>query len=135
MAYCSQETKAKLAPAIKAVLKKYGMKGTISVKNHSTLCVTIKSGKLDIVSNYNSIAANKPRQGWQEFKPAVALDVNQYWYSTQFSGDCLDFVSELIAAMKGPDYFDESDSMTDYFHCSHYMDCRIGTWDTPYSVC
>lgn len=134
MAYCSQETKAKLAPAIKAVLKKYGMKGTISVKNHSTLCVTIKSGKLDIVSNYNSIAANKPRQGWQEFKPAVALDVNQYWFQEQYTGDNLKFLTELFAAMKGDIWFDKSDAMTDYFHTAYYLDVNIGTWNTPYQV-
>ena len=134
MAYCSQETKAKLAPAIKAVLKKYGMKGTISVKNLSTLCVTIKSGKLDIVSNYNSIVSKKPRQGWQEFKPAVALDVNQYWFQEQFTGDNLKFIDELYKAMKGDMWFDKSDSMTDYFHTAYYMDVNIGTWNTPYQV-
>lgn len=134
MAYCSQETKAKLAPAIKAVLKKYGMKGTISVKNHSTLCVTIKTGKLDIVSNYNSIVSKKPRDGWNEFKPAVALDINQYWYQEHFDGDNLKFIAELYAAMKGDIWFDKSDAMTDYFNTAYYMDVRVGTWDAPYQV-
>ena len=31
MAYISQDEKKKLAPAIKAVLKKYGVKGTIGI--------------------------------------------------------------------------------------------------------
>jgi hypothetical protein len=34
--------------------------------------------------------------------------------------------------MKGPDFFDHSDSQTDYFHLSHYTDINIGKWDRPY---
>ena len=45
MAYMSQQQKAALSPAIKAVLKKYNMKGTIAVRHRSTLVVNIKSGK------------------------------------------------------------------------------------------
>ena len=41
MAYVSQEMKKELAPAIKAVLKKYRMKGSIAVNNHSTLEVNL----------------------------------------------------------------------------------------------
>jgi hypothetical protein len=34
-------------------------------------------------------------------------------------------LKELTAAMYGADYFDESDSQTDYFYCSHYIDIDI----------
>ena len=46
MAYVSQENKAELAPAIKKVLNKYGMKGSISIRHHSTLVVTLQSGAI-----------------------------------------------------------------------------------------
>jgi len=36
--------------------------------------------------------------------------------------------------MKGPDFFDESDAMTDYFHLSHYTDINVGTWNKPYAL-
>ena len=49
MAYVSQEKKKELAPGIKAVLKKYGMKGTLAVRHHSSLVCNIKRGKLDIL--------------------------------------------------------------------------------------
>ena len=52
MAYMSQERKANLAPAIKAVLKKYKVKATIAVRNHSTLVVNIKSGSIDFIENF-----------------------------------------------------------------------------------
>jgi MarR-like DNA-binding transcriptional regulator SgrR of sgrS sRNA len=49
MAYVSQQDKKELAPAIKKVLSKYGMKGSISIRNHSTLQVTLQSGAIDLV--------------------------------------------------------------------------------------
>lgn len=51
MAYVFQEKKANLAPTIKAILKKYNVKGT-SVRNHSSLVLNIKSGKMDFVENF-----------------------------------------------------------------------------------
>ena len=47
MAYVSQQDKAKLAPQIKKVLNKYGMKGSISIRHHSSLVVTLQSGAID----------------------------------------------------------------------------------------
>ena len=45
MAYIFQEKKKELAPAIKAVAKKYGMKVTIGIDNHSSLIVRVKEGR------------------------------------------------------------------------------------------
>lgn len=53
MGYMNQDRKKELAPAIKAVLKKYGVKGTIAVQHHSTLVVNIKEGDLDLLSIYD----------------------------------------------------------------------------------
>lgn len=30
--------------------------------------------------------------------------------------------------------WDESDSMTDYFHCNYYLQVSVGKWDKPYQV-
>lgn len=120
MAYVSKEDKAKLAPGIKAVLKKYGMKGTISVRNHSTLVVKVSAGEIDF-SEY--------------MRNDAYIDVNVYWIDAHYSGVARDFLNELLAAMKGPDYFNHDDAMTDYFHRSHYTDIEIGrAWNKPY-VC
>ena len=62
------------------------------------------------------------------------IQVNTYWYHEHFSGRAKDFLSEIIPAMKGPDFFDHSDAMTDYFHCSHYIDVNIGKWNQPYAL-
>jgi len=142
MAYISQENKKNLAPAIKAVLKKFGMKGTIGVRHHSTLIVNIKSGDLDL------LAANK-RNALKSLKNDMydvydvqrlnyvltrdCIDVNTYWISESF--DCptvTQFLEELKTAMEGPSFFNDDDTMTDYFHRSHYVDINIGSHDKPY---
>ncbi len=116
MAYVSQELKAKLAPTIKAVLKKYNMKGTLSVNHHSTLVLTIKSGVLDF--------GQDAHRGH--------IDVNVYWLDDHYTGKAKDFLKEVYEAMKGPDFFDHSDIQSDYFHRSHYIDINVGRWDKPY---
>ena len=133
MAYVSQEKKQSLAPAIKAILKKHSLKGSLSVRHHSVLVLTVKSGKIDFISNYNAIQSKKIRPDHLPFHPASDnLDVNPYWYHEHFDGKALEFLKEVIPAMKGPEYFDHSDIQSDYFHCSHYFDVQIGKWDKPY---
>lgn len=134
MAYVSQEMKAKLAPTIKAVLKKYGVKGTISVQNHMSLVVNIKSGSIDFIKNYNDTVSKQPG-GFRNGGPAEKyLQVNHYWYHEHYSGVAKKFLGELIQAMKGPDFFDHTDAQIDYFHVSHYFDINIGRWNKPYEV-
>ena len=119
MAYVSQEDKKKLAPAIKAVLKKYKMKGTLAIRHHSSLVCNIKSGELDVIGALPV----------SEYGPRDYVQVNPYWISENY--DCptvVAFLKELKAAMEGPDFFCEDDSMTDYFHRSHYIDINVGTF-------
>ena len=134
MAYVSQELKAKLTPTIKAICKKYGVKASLAVRNHSTLVLNVKQGRIDFIGNFNNIAKNRNTA----LGPAVAAEnyigVNVYWFQEHFDGRARNFLSEIIPAMKGADYFDDSDSMTDYFHCSHYFSVNIGRWGRPYAL-
>jgi hypothetical protein len=118
MAYVSQAMKKELAPGIKAVLKKFGMKASISVNNHSTLCVNIKSGKIDFSENFTH------GDGY--------IQVNEYWIDQHYDGVKREFFNELLAAMKGPNYFNDDDAMSDYFSRSHYTDINVGKWNKPY---
>lgn len=112
MAYVSQEDKAKLAPLVKAVLKKYDMKGTIAIRHNMSLVVNINQGPIDF-GNTN-------------------FTVNEYHIASQYTGKTLSFLEELVDSMKGPDFFDKSDSQSDYFHVSHYIDINVGKYDKPY---
>ncbi len=118
MAYISQQQKASLAPAIKAILKKYGLKGSLAIRNHMTLALTIKSGEIDFK------AACKTKDSHYQ--------VNVYHTDSHYTGKAKDFFTEVIAAMKGPDFYDHSDIQSDYFNCSHYIDISLGSWDNPY---
>ena len=140
MAYMSQEHKARLAPTIKSICKKYGIKATLSVRNHSSLVLTVKQGPIDFVENLIETDRNKhygqpmSEQQVAYLRKNNSLDVNVYHYNSHYSGQALAFLSEVIPAMYGPDYFDESDAQTDYFHCSHYIDVNIGRWNAPYAL-
>jgi len=134
MAYVSQEMKKELAPTIKTILNKYGIKGTLAVRHHSTLVLNIKSGKIDFIKNYNENNADRRNAFGESYAAKDSIDVNTYWFHEHFSDDAKSFLTEIIAAMKGPKYFDHSDSQSDYFHCSHYIDVNIGQWNKPYLV-
>ncbi len=116
MAYVSQKDKAKLAPQIKKVLSKYGMKGSISIRHHMSLVVTLQSGAIEFEHSHGD--------GYTQ--------VNVYHIDSHYTGKAKAFLTELLAAMKGPDYFNNDDAMTDYFHRSHYTDINIGKWNKPY---
>lgn len=131
MAFMSQEKKAALAPAIKAALKKHGLKGSLSVNNHSTLVLTIKSGKIDFIGNYNAKVASQPG-GFRIGSPAVDhLDVNQFWYKEHFTGKALAALNDIVPAMMAGNH-DRSDSQTDYFDVGWYINIYVGKWNKPY---
>ena len=113
MAYISQQDKKDLAPGIKSVLNKYGMKGSIAIKHHSSLVVNLQSGPIDFdMDGYTS--------------------VNVYHIDKHYTGRAKDFLNELVTAMKGTKWFDKSDIMTDYFHTAYYIDINVGKWNKPY---
>lgn len=130
MAYVSQELKAQLSPQIRAVLKKHGVKGTIAVRNHSTLEVNIRQGSIDFIGNLNKTCADL----YPDFRPAQgSVSVNTYHYQRQYTGQALRFLTELISAMNQGNH-DNSDIQSDYFDVGWYVDVNIGRWNQPYAV-
>ena len=140
MAYVSQDMKAKLAPTIRAICKKYGIKASIAVRHHSTLVLNIRQGSIDFIENYIATdAAKNYSNKMSEDQVAYirknrSLDVNTYWVKDHYSGKAKEFLVAMIAAMEGPDFFNKDDAQTDYFHRSHYIDINIGQWDKPYAL-
>jgi hypothetical protein len=133
MAYFNQERKAKLAPAIKAILKKYKVKGSLAVRNHSSFVLNIKSGAIDFIGNYNNTVAAQPG-GFRSGNPAVkSLDVNPYWYQEHFDGRALSFLKEIFTAMNVGNH-DRSDIQSDYFDVGWYVDVNVGAWNQPYEL-
>jgi len=128
MAYMSQEKKAAIAPVVKAILKKYKVKGSLAVRHHSTLVLNIKSGALDFIGNFNAVADT--RTGRVEHAETY-LQVNPYWAHEHYSGKVKQFVTEVLAAMNVGNH-DRSDSQSDYFDVGWYVDVNVGQWDKPY---
>ena len=89
MAYVSQEMKSELAPTIKSILKKYGMKGSLAVRNHSTIVLNLKSGKIDFGGDN--------------------IDVNPYWFHEHFEGKAKKFLTEAFAALNHVNVYAPSD--------------------------
>ena len=116
MAYISQDEKKELAPGIKAVLKKYGMKGSIAINHYSSLVVNVQKGKIKFDHSHGD--------GYTQ--------VNTYHIDSWYEGAAKNFLSELLAAMKGTKWYDNSDAMTDYFDTAYYMDINLGKWNKPY---
>jgi len=111
MAYFSQECKKTMQPKIKALLKEYNIKGSLSVRHYSTVILTLKEGTIDFEGESGS--------------------VNTYYLKEHYQGVAREFLLKAKAILNA-DNFDKSDSQTDYFHVGWYADIRIGKWDKPY---
>ena len=123
MAYMNQEKKAKIAPAVKAILKKYNVKASLAVRNHSTLVLNVKQGPIDFINDFgNSEDAKK-----------FGIQVNPYWYHEHFTGESKKFLTEVITAMNDGNH-DRSDIQSDYFDVGWYVDVNIGQWNKPYAL-
>ena len=116
MAFMNKERKNERAPVIRKILKEYGQKGTLSVRNYSTLKLKIK----DVAGMFTNRFEN-------DFQREYGLTVNPYWFEKHFADqpEVVEMLTKLTDAMYGNDYFDESDAMTDYFHTSHYIDIEV----------
>ena len=113
MAHMNQEKKSNLAPAIKAVFKKYGVKGSISVRHYSTLVVKISESPFDIGTDHR--------------------EVNHFWIEENYEGETRSFLIELREAMMLGNH-NRSDTQTDYFDVGWYISINFGEWDKPHRV-
>jgi hypothetical protein len=133
MAYMSQEHKARISQALKAIDALQPFKWSLRVRHHSTIVMTIRSGPLDLIGNFNETCRDYRTYG-EPFKPVKDyLDVNPYHYRDTFTGESLDLVDAVLKALN-LDNYNRSDIQTDYFNVGHYVDLNIGEWDKPYTV-
>lgn len=137
MAYVSQEMKKALAPQIKAVLKKYKVKGTIGVRNHSSLVVNLREGGLDFIGQANrDNKEHAERRGTHFHEVKGNYQVNHYYAHESGDKTIGSFFKELVEAMNGKgssvQNHNNSDIQSDYFDVGWYIDINVGQWDKPY---
>jgi len=127
-AFMNQDRKKVIAQAVKPVLAKYGVKGSLKVRNHMTIVLTIKEGKLDFWNDRNREAF---RGSLADMFPGH-LDVNPYHHQNHYTGQSKAFFAEVFQALKAADWYDRSDAMVDFFDTKYYIDVQVGKWDKPY---
>lgn len=123
MAYASAEAKKEITPAVKAVLKKYGVKGSLS-RDGGCMVLKIREGALDLIGASNAACE-------YEVVGHTSIGGGKSYRNAGYDLEA-DFAEEIIAAMKRPSWFDKSDIMTDYFHVDYYVRIYVGRWDKPY---
>lgn len=134
MSKMNQETKKKITPFVNEILKKYGVKGTLSIRSWPMLerckifTLNIKEGKIDFLNNYLS---NKPKRidqyasgclhFYQDFDPSFADGIHEGtpfihlrgWEINQFSGIAKDFLTEVQEAMNIGNEFIDRETFVD----------------------
>jgi hypothetical protein len=124
MAYMNQEKKKVIAAKLKPVLKKYGVKGTLSVRSHMSIVLNVKSGKIDFFNDYGDVEDAKK----------FGIQVNPYWFQDHFTGKAKEFLADAFDALKAAGYYNNSDAQIDFFDCAYYYDINIGKWNKPYAL-
>ena len=134
MAYIDQARKKQLEPAIKALLKEYGLKGSLRISHHSTLYLTISQGPINFIGNYNEttwkwIRGTADEAYWNGAKGY--LTASHHHLDKAFSGTAYEAIDRLLDAMNQGNH-DRSDITTDYFDVGWYAYIEIGKWNKPY---
>lgn len=139
MAFANQETKKKIQAALKPVLAKYGLKGTLRIRNHMSVDLTLRAGSVDFIADLDenyvpTIGDPISDERRAEMRGRYHFDINQYWYHEQYKGVSKQALGEIVQAMQAADWYDKSDISTDYFHTAYYYNVTVGAWNKPYCL-
>lgn len=112
MAYISTEEVKNIREKLKAEFPRF--KFSVRKSHHTSVDVNILKGPVD----FSEIATN----GHHQVNP----------YHLYMSGKFESLFSKMLNIIKSQDWFDESDSMVDYFHTAYYFSLSVGDWNKPY---
>ena len=104
------------------------------VKDGGRMSVSIMAGDIDFSDINDDVPRTKRYwERWGNPKPVFdgKLDINQY-HLDGYNPKYTPLFEKIVSIMKGEDWFDDSDSQTDYFHTAYYIDLNIGKWNKPY---
>jgi len=138
MAYMNQDRKAVIEAAVKPVLAKYGIKGSLKTDRYS-ITLTLRSGMVDIVGDMqdtrNELTLGQVRVDKVGLRER-GFTVNPYWHTETYvpGSDTARLLAELVPALQSAGYYDRSDIQTDYFDTAYYYHIHVGEWNKPY-VC
>jgi hypothetical protein len=133
MAYIDQIKKKQIAAIVKPICAKYGVKATLSIDNHTSLQLNVKSGTIDFINSFVNVTSKRPEYDYHNNKDIKYIGVNPYWYHEQFDGEAVAFLNEVLQAMNAGNH-NRSDIQSDYFDVGWYVNVNIGKWDKPYEL-
>jgi hypothetical protein len=116
MAYITREEISNIRKKLKKEFP--NIKFSVRGKNHSTVDVAIMESDIE----FSDI-----------LKGRDYVQLNPY-YADEHYPEYKDLFSKITEIMKSQNWYDKSDTMTDYFDTAYYMHLEIGRWDKPY-VC
>jgi len=122
MAFMNQEKKKVIAAELKKVVPK-GWKWSLSVHNHTSITMTIKSAPIDLIGQHKNLADG--------VKGHVSL--NEGWLDRAYEGELLDTMQNIAKALNTGNH-NRSDSQSDYFDVGFYTSLHLGRWDKPFVV-
>jgi hypothetical protein len=122
MAFMDQAKKKVIAEELKKVVPK-DWKYSLSVHNHSSITMTIKSAPIDLIGLHKNLH--------ESVKGHVQL--NDFYLDRAYDGELLETMIKIKNALNTGN-FDKSDSQTDYFHVGFYSHMHLGRWDKPFMV-
>ena len=125
MAHINQTEKKIIAELLKPILKKYKVESTLSISNNSTISLNIKSSPIDFIGIFNENL---------QLKATDNIQINPYCVDRHFEGNeiALSFLNAAHDALRGANWYDNSDARSDYFDTAYYFHINIGKWDKPY---
>jgi hypothetical protein len=129
MPYIDQNKKKEINTLLKPILKKYGVKGTLSINNHMALTLTIREGDIDFIGDY----VNTTNYQVLDRDLLTYIDVNPYHYQSHFTGMARNFLDEAFDILNNGNW-NNSDSSIDYFDVGWYVHVYIGKWNKPYKL-
>jgi hypothetical protein len=137
MAYFSQEMKAKVVSKLKEEFPNY--KFGIKVLHHSQISVSVLRADYDYITNIVSELEKQysKRNNVEKIKEQQVFEFTRMDLESVFAGnselkDKLQKIRDIVNLVGEKEAnFDDSDSMTDYFHVGFYTTISIGK-DYPY---
>ena len=137
MAYITADEVREIRNALKAEFP--NLRFSVRKDNNSSLDVSITKGDFDLRHVAEVLNKNNPdlRDGWCPDAAADRVEmvmnrgymqINHHHFESQFESDpdLVEMFSKIISIMKGEKWFNDCDSMTDYFHIKHWLHLEIG---------
>lgn len=136
MAYITQATKKQIHEALKEVIPA-GWKWTTGTRHNSTFVLNIWQGDPDLMASFNrSMAAAREARGDCAWEDHDSIELNDHYIGQQFDREDFNelFSSILDTIRTYGNWFDKSDTQTDYFFTAFYISINLGRWDKPFKA-